>query len=328
MPADSSKTDGSKADGSKTVTRRFALGGLVTVLAAGCSRLGFMAANVPAVFGSYKRHTNIAYGTDPQHRLDVYVPDKAADAHDKPVGAPNKAAASRPVVVFWHGGRWRFGDKSDYRFVGAALAESGYVVIVANYRHYPQVKMPGFMEDAAQAALWAAAHAEEFGGDPDRLYLMGHSAGAHLAALVTLSPRYFAASGRPAPRIAGVIGLSGPYDFLPLLEADVQDMFGPPPLYPESQPINFLRADSPPMLLVHGLDDDTVKPKNSRNLAAGLSALGVPVTLKLYPKLSHADTVAALTTLLRGRAPILGDITTFVDRRDQAALAAAGAVMA
>jgi acetyl esterase/lipase len=317
MPADSSK-----ANGSKTVSRRFALGGVVAVLAAGCSRLGFMAANVPAVFGSYKRHTNIAYGTDPRHRLDVYVPDK-------PVGAPDKAAASRPVVLFWHGGRWRFGDKSDYRFVGAALAESGYVVVVANYRHYPQVKMPGFMEDAAQAALWAAEHAQEFGGDPDRLYLMGHSAGAHLAALVTLSPRYFAASGRPAPRIAGVIGLSGPYDFLPLLEADVQDMFGPPPLYPESQPINFLRADSPPMLLVHGLDDDTVKPKNSRNLAAGLSALGVPVTLKLYPKLSHADTVAALTTLLRGRAPILADITTFVDdRKDQAALAAAGAVMA
>jgi acetyl esterase/lipase len=330
MPADSSKTDGSK-----NVSRRFALGGVVAVLAAGCSRLGFMAANVPAVFGSYKRHVNIAYGTDPQHRLDVYVPDKPAEmpgkvvgAPDKVVGAPDKAAASRPVVLFWHGGRWRFGDKSDYRFVGAALAESGYVVVVANYRHYPQVKMPGFMEDAAQAALWAAEHAQEFGGDPERLYLMGHSAGAHLAALVTLSPRYFAASGRPAPHIAGVIGLSGPYDFLPLLEADVQDMFGPPPLYPESQPINFLRADSPPMLLVHGLDDDTVRPKNSRNLAAGLSALGVPVTLKLYPKLSHADTVAALTTLLRGRAPILSDITTFVDQPAQAALAAAVAVMA
>jgi acetyl esterase/lipase len=317
------------ADSSKNVSRRFALGGLVAVLAAGCSRLGFMAANVPAVFGSYKRHTNIAYGSDPQHRLDVYVPERVAGAPGKVAGALDKAIeAPRPVVLFWHGGRWRFGDKSDYRFVGAALAEAGYVVIVANYRHYPQVKMPGFMDDAAQACLWAAAHAREFGGDPERLYLMGHSAGAHLAALVTLDPRYFAASGRPAPRIAGVIGLSGPYDFLPLLEADVQDMFGPPPLYPESQPINFLRADSPPMLLVHGLDDDTVRPKNSRNLAAGLSALGVPVTLKLYPKLSHADTVAALTTLLRGRAPILSDITAFVDQPAQAALAAAGAVVA
>jgi acetyl esterase/lipase len=264
--------------------------------------VGFLAANAPAAFGAYKRHANIAYGPDPQHRLDVYVPTKPKDA-------------ARPVIVFWHGGRWREGDKSDYRFVGAALAESGYVVVVANYRHYPQVKMPGFMDDAAQAAQWAAAHAAEYGGERQRLYLMGHSAGAHLAALVALDPRYFAATAQPAPHLAGVIGLSGPYDFLPLEEADVQDMFGPPPLYPESQPINFVRADAPPMLLVQGLADTTVWPKNSRNLASALSAVGVPVTLKLYPKLSHSDTVAALSALLRGRAPTLADIQAFVGEK-------------
>jgi acetyl esterase/lipase len=285
-------------DSPARMSRRIVLAGL-SALVAGCTRLGFLAANVPATFGAYQRHTNIVYGADPQHRLDVYVPDGAT-------GVP------RAVVLFWHGGRWRFGDKADYRFVGAALAEAGYVTVLANYRHYPQVKMPGFMDDAAQAALWTAAHANEFGGDPNRLYLMGHSAGAHLAALVTLNTSYFAATGQPVPRIAGVIGLSGPYDFLPLLELDVQDMFGPPQLYPQSQPINFVRADAPPMLLVHGLDDETVWPKNSRNLASALSALGVPVTLKLYPKLSHTDTVAALTTLLRARAPTLADITAFI----------------
>ena len=279
------------------MSRRTVLAGLSTLFFEGCSRLGFFAANAPAVFGSYQRHTNIAYGPEPQHRLDVYVPDGAA--------------ASRPVVVFWHGGRWRWGDKADYRFVGAALAECGYVVLVANYRHYPQVKMPGFMDDAARAALWAEAHAGEFGGAGERLYLMGHSAGAQLAALVTLDPRYFAAHGA-APHIAGVIGLSGPYDFLPLLEEDVQDMFGPPPLYAQSQPINFVRADAPPMLLIQGLKDDTVRPKNSINLAAALNAVDVPVTLKLYPKASHSDTIAALTTLLRGRAPTLADIRQFV----------------
>jgi acetyl esterase/lipase len=281
------------------MSRRTALAGFTALFLEGCSKLGFFAANAPAAFGSYKRHSNIAYGPDPQHRLDVYVPSRPADA-------------LRPLVVFWHGGRWRYGDKSDYRFVGAALAESGYVVAVANYRHYPQVKMPGFMDDAARAAQWAAVHAGEYGGDPQRLFLMGHSAGAHLAALVTLDPRYFAATGGPTPRVAGVIGLSGPYDFLPLLEADVQDMFGPPDLYPESQPINFVRTDAPPMLLVQGLADETVWPKNSRNLATALTALGVPVTLKLYPKLSHSDTVAALTTMLRARAPTLADIQTFV----------------
>jgi acetyl esterase/lipase len=282
------------------MSRRTAVAGMFALFLEGCSRLGFFAANVPAAFGPYKRHANIAYGADPQQRLDVYVPESAAGPW--------------PVIVFWHGGRWRYGDKTDYRFVGAALAESGYVAVVANYRHYPQVKMPGFLADAAQAALWAAAHAMEYGGDPERLYLMGHSAGAHLAAMVTLDSRYFAAAGQGAPHIAGVIGLSGPYDFLPLLEPDVQDMFGPPPIYPESQPINFVRAGAPPMLLVHGLKDDTVRPKNSRNLAIALRALGVPVTLKLYPKVSHADTVAALTSLLRGRAPTLIDIQVFVDQ--------------
>lgn len=288
------------------VTRRTALAGLAAALAAGCGRVAFMAANVPAAFGAYKRHTNIAYGDGPRQRLDVYVPDK-------PPPGP------RPLVVFWHGGRWSFGDKADYRFVGAALAELGYVAVLPDYRLYPQVKMPGFMDDAARAALWAAAHGTEFGADPDLLFLMGHSAGAHLAALVTLDPRYFAALSNAAPPIAGVIGLSGPYDFLPLREPDVQDMFGPPPLYPESQPINFVHAGAPPMLLVHGLKDDTVWPKNSRNLAAALGACGVPVTLKLYPKLVHADTVAALSLPARGRAPTLADIAAFVRQRSSSA---------
>jgi acetyl esterase/lipase len=289
------------ADSADQLSRRTVLAGLSALVLEGCARLGFFAANAPAIFGSYKRHTNIAYGPEPEHRLDVYVPDSAV--------------TSRPVVVFWHGGRWSWGDKADYRFVGAALAECGYVAVVANYRHYPQVKMPGFMDDAARAGLWAEAHAGEFGGSRERLYLMGHSAGAQLAALVTLDPRYFAAYGGAAPHIAGVIGLSGPYDFLPLLEADVQDMFGPPELYAQSQPINFVRADAPPMLLIQGLKDETVRPKNSINLAAALGAVGVPVTLRLYPKVSHSDTVAALTALLRGRAPTLADINNFVGPR-------------
>ncbi len=272
-----------------------------------------MAANAPAVFGDYRRHANIAYGEDPQHRLDVYLPD-----------AVSAQSQTRPLIVFWHGGRWSYGDKSDYRFVGAALAGLGYVAVLPNYRHYPEVKMPGFMEDAARAAVWAAAHGRDYGADAKRLYLMGHSAGAHMAALVTLDPRYFAATGQPVPTVAGVIGLSGPYDFLPLLEADVKDMFGPPQNYPDSQPINFVRADAPPMLLVHGLKDDTVWPKNSRNLASALTARGVPVTLKLYPHLEHADTVAAMSLPARGRAPTLADIAAFVRAEPQAASAAAG----
>lgn len=284
------------------LSRRAALAGLTAAVAAGCSRIAFIAANIPAAFGAYRRHADIGYGAGPQQNLDVYVPDKGT-------------AQARPLIVFWHGGRWSFGDKVDYRFVGAAMAELGYVAVLANYRHYPEVKMPGFMDDAARAVQWAVAHAAEFGADAGRLHLMGHSAGAHLAALAALDPRYFAAAGGPAPTIAGVIGLSGPYDFLPLREPDVQDMFGPPANYPDSQPINFVRSDAPPMLLLHGLKDDTVWPKNSRNLATALHARGAQATLKLYPKLEHADTVAALSLPARDRAPTLADIAAFVSRR-------------
>jgi acetyl esterase/lipase len=281
------------------VSRRQALAGIAALAAAGCSRVEFFAANVPAAFGDYSRHLDIAYGADPQQRLDVYVPDKPA-------------ADPKTMIVFWYGGRWSFGDKVEYRFVGAALAELGYVAVLPNYRHYPQVKMAGFMDDAARAALWAMAHARDYGVDSARVYLMGHSAGAHIAVLLALDTRYFAAAGHSVPPIAGVIGLSGPYDFLPLLDADVRDIFSPPENYPESQPINYVRAGAPPMLLVHGMRDDTVWPKNSRNLATALSARDVPVTLKLYPRIGHADTVAALSLPARGRAPVLADIAGFV----------------
>jgi acetyl esterase/lipase len=293
------------------VSRRTALAGLAALFAGGCGRLAFMAANAPARFGKHRRYADIAYGTHPQQRLDVYVPDRAS-------------AEPRPMAVFWHGGRWSFGDKADYRFVGAALTELGMVAVVPNYRHYPEVKMAGFMDDAARAGLWAAAHARDY-GSAGRLFLSGHSAGAHMAALLALDPRYFAACGGPRPSIAGVIGLSGPYDFLPLREADVQDMFGPPANYPLSQPIDFVSAGAPPMLLVHGQKDDTVWPKNSRNLASALQACGVAATLKLYPHLTHADTVAALSLPARGRAPTLADIDAFVRQqylKSYAALAA------
>jgi len=278
-----------------------------------CTRAELLAANVPALFGAYTRRSGIAYGPGPQQQLDLYLPS----------GRPR---GSMPLVVFWYGGRWSSGDKNDYRFVAAALADLGIATMIPNYRHYPTVKMQGFMEDAARAALWAAAQASDIGADPNRLYLMGHSAGAHMAAMVALDSRYFNAVGNKVPPLAGVIGLSGPYDFLPLLDADTQDIFGPPDRYAESQPINFVRSGAPPMLLMHGLQDETVAPKNSRNLASALRAVGVPSRLRLYHNVAHADTVAAFSVPARSRAPVLVDIAAFVG--GQAALDTAGAVIA
>jgi acetyl esterase/lipase len=280
--------------------RRRLLAGLAAGTLAACDRAAFLAANVPAAFGAYHRRTDVSYGEASAHRLDVYVPTASV-------------ARPRPLVVFWHGGRWTFGDKAQYRFVGAALAEIGCIAVLPNYRHYPAVHLAGFMDDAARAALWAAENAAALGADPGRLHLMGHSAGAHLAALVTLDTRYFEARGG-VPPIAGLIGLSGPYDFLPLREDDVKDMFGPPARYGESQPIEFVRAGAPPALLIHGLRDETVWPKNTRNLATALAARGVPVRLELYPGCGHADTVAALSSVARGRAPTLAQVAQFIDR--------------
>ncbi len=289
---------------------------LVLRLGEASLKLAFLVVNAPAAFGPYRRRTDLVYGPDPRHRLDLYLPKR-------PSSSP------MPLIVFWHGGRWTIGDKSEYRFVAAALAELGYATAMPNYRRYPQVKMPGFMEDAARAASWASDHAHEFGADARRLYFMGHSAGAHIAALVALDGRYFASLGRPPPRVAGVIGLSGPYDFLPFREDDLRDMFGPPALYPASQPINFVTGAAPPMLIVHGDKDTMVAPHNSRNLAAVLRGRGVPVTLKMYPRLMHADTVAALSLPARRRAGTLADIAAFVDStKSQAAFDAAAAGVA
>ena len=291
------------------ISRRTVLTALGASALAGCSRLALFAANVPASFGPYRRRSDLRYGTDPRQRLDVYVPEAQET---------KQQGAGQPLIVFWHGGRWEYGDKREYRFVGAALAGLGCVAVLPNYRHYPRVKLQGFMADASQAALWAMAHASEFGADPSQVYLMGHSAGAHLAALATLDARFLGGAGQRPP-IAGLIGLSGPYDFLPLKESDLQDMFGPPDHYAESQPIHFARHDAPRTLLVHGLADTTVRPRNSSNLAAALTALGVPVTLRLYPNLQHGDTVAALSVLARNRAPVLADIAQFIAHRLPAA---------
>lgn len=267
------------------------------------SWLLFQLVNLPARLGSRQYGKDIAFGPLAEHRLDVYLPKLAAQA-------------PRPLIVFWHGGRWSFGDKSEYRFVGTALAALGCVAVVPNYRHYPQVKMSGFLADAATAARWALEHAAEYGADPRRVYVMGHSAGAHLAAMLALDRRYLQAAGvTEDTRLAGVIGLSGPYDFLPLEEADVQDMFGPPAHYPQSQPINYVNAAAPPMLLAHGLLDETVRPKNSRNLAGALQNAGAQVTLLLYERVTHAGTVAALSPLALRAPPISAAIAAFL-RRD------------
>jgi acetyl esterase/lipase len=260
--------------------------------------LALIAANVPAMFAQVKRTANIAFGAGASDLLDVYQPSK-------PPGA------ALPVMVFWHGGGWVDGSKGFYRFVGATLAQLGYVTVLPNYRVYPEVRFPAFLDDAAHAVRWVQQHAAEYGGDPHGVVLMGHSAGAHMAAMLALNTTYLERAGANIHDIAGLIGLSGPYGLTP--NTDVLNTIFSAPYTPRDwQVISYASAQSPPALLLHGGSDDLVRPGNTDDLAAALRSFGVRVEPKIYPGRGHPDTVAALSVPARGRAPVLQDVASFM----------------
>ena len=285
-----------------------------TVLTA-CSGVNLLNAVVPS--GGYQLRADVPYGGADQQHLDIYIPK-----------APWAGPGPRPTVMFVHGGSWQTGDKGMYKFVAEAITSRGWVAVIPDYRKYPQVRWPAFMEDCADAFNWTGAHAEEWGGDARHVLAMGHSAGAHMATLLALDPRYLARSHHPVLP-AAVIGLSGPYDFLPITGPDIKEVFAPAANHLEqTQPIHFARAGAPPMLLLHGENDDTVWPKNTRNLAKRLRAEGAPVQDHVYPGLDHIRMVVSLARPFRFRYTVLDDIGQFVDtqvvhRAEPAAFSAA-----
>ncbi|HEX3864851.1 MAG TPA: alpha/beta hydrolase [Stellaceae bacterium] len=256
--------------------------------------------NAFTIWGKYRLTSGIAYAPGARHTLDVYAP------------APRRPAA--PVVVFFYGGDWQTGNKAIYRFLGAALASRGLVAIIPDYRVYPEVRFPGFLEDAASAVRWAHDHAAEYGGDPGRMVLMGHSAGGHIAAMLTYDPRWLTAAGLDPDRdLKGLVGLAGPYDFLPLQDPTLKIIFGPEKDRAATQPINFVEAGAPPAFLATGCDDHTVKPGNTTRLAARISEKGDAVTVKLYDGISHRMLIGAFAVPLRSFAPVLRDTVAFID---------------
>lgn len=242
-----------------------------------------------------------AYGSDPRQKLDVYAP-------------ASRGAASLPVVVFFYGGGWVDGDRGDYAFAGRAFAARGFVAVVADYRLVPGVRFPAFVEDGALAVKWVRDNIAGHGGDPRRLALSGHSAGAYIAAMLALDTGFLTRAGVDPRIVRGAALLSGPYDFYPFTEQRGRDALGNWPRPAETQPISFARADAPPMLLMHGTADTIVRPGNSRSLATKLAALGAPVELKLYPGKNHVDTIKSLSPAFRGSTPALADSIAFLRR--------------
>jgi len=252
------------------------------------------------------RHTHtlqagVAYGDDPRQRLDIYRPVTAAPA------------GGWPVVVFFYGGSWNRGERAEYRFVGEALASRGVLTLVADYRLYPQVRFPDFLVDCAQALAFGLREAPRLGGNPKRVFVMGHSAGAYNAAMMALDPRWLAATGHSPHELAGWVGLAGPYDFLPIKNPEVKPVFFHPDYPTGTQPIGYARRDAPPALLAAAASDDLVNPqRNTVGLAGKLKDAGVPVTLKLYEPVNHMTIAGALAWPLRWMAPVLDDVARFV----------------
>ncbi len=265
---------------------------------AACSPLSTFNTLAPKDKAPAPAERNIAYGAGERQKLDVY-----------PAG-PRTGAA--PVVVFIYGGGWNNGRRQDYSFAGRALAAQGYLTIVPDYRLVPEEHFPAFLDDCASAVAWAQANAARLGGDPKRIFLIGHSAGAYNAAMVALDTRYLRAAGGDPATIGGVIGLAGPYDFLPFDPGAAQNAFGQAPDPAQTQPINFVRADAPPMLLLHGAEDKVVRIRNTTSLGEKLNAIGAKAEVKIYPGADHPDLVLALSKPLRKRAPVLADIRSFI----------------
>ncbi|WP_313919379.1 alpha/beta hydrolase [Tahibacter sp.] len=236
------------------------------------------------------------YSAEHDLKLDVYRPPNA----DRPL----------PVALFFYGGSWRNGERGGYAFAGRALAANGVLTVIADYRKYPAGTFPIFEFDSAAAARWTVDHAAELGGDPRRIFLVGHSAGAHIAALLATDAHYLASQGLKPTDFAGAIGLAGPYDFLPLTDPALVEVFGSPDEWPASQPVRFVDGDEPPFLVVQGDRDRIVQPRNAVSLVTALEQDKVPVTFRRYPNAGHFRVLAALR--FTWLAPTLADVLAFV----------------
>lgn len=285
-------------------TRRDCLrmGGLALMTApalSACSSVSVFNALVPADAGSMEVARDIAFGPDARQKLDVYAPT---------------GAQALPCVLFIYGGSWETGSKDDYAFVGRSIAARGYVVVIADYRLVPRVRFPDFVVDGALSVRWMKDNIARYGGDPRRISVAGHSAGAYNAAMIALDPMIRKAAGLGARAVRAAIGIAGPYDFLPLDDRVTIAAFQNWPNLVETQPVHWASRAAPPMLLLQGLDDTTVYPRNTKALTERLQRADAVVEAKYYAGVGHAGIVTAFAPPFRGNAPVLDDVDRFLKR--------------
>ncbi|MCR9212331.1 MAG: alpha/beta hydrolase [Proteobacteria bacterium] len=260
-----------------------------------CTDTAVAIANAPTAFFDGTIERNIVYDPATGQMLDIYTPILAAEE-------------KLPVIVFFYGGRWTKGQKEDFAFVGTALAENGFVVVIPDHRKYPEVLFPDFVEDGAKAVNWVQNNISDHGGKADTLFLSGHSSGAHIASLLVVDERYL--EPQTLQSIKGFAGLAGPYSFTPESE-DLKIMFGPPSQYPDMQATTFIDGKEPPVLLLYGSDDKSVGLFNLERLEQEIRDNNGQVETIIYPDTGHVEIVGALSWILRSKAPVLEDMTTY-----------------
>jgi acetyl esterase/lipase len=274
---------------------------IVLCLLVGCSPIRAVNALTPS--DTYTLAADLPYGDLPRQKTDVY----------RPTSAP--PAGGFPVAVFFYGGTWNSGDRADYRFLGEALASRGVLTYLADYRLYPEVRYPEFLRDNAAAVAYALKDAGPRGGNPRRLFVIGHSAGGYDAAMLALDDRWLKAAGTSPKALAGWVGLAGPYDFYPIDNDDAKPVFFDPNYPPDSQPIAFALPGSPPTFLGAAKRDSVVDPvRNTEQMATRLRAAGVPVTVRLYDRVNHVTLAGAFARPLRWLAPVLDDVAAFMEQ--------------
>jgi acetyl esterase/lipase len=282
------------------MTRRGLFAPALGLIAAACSPLGLLNNLGPRDRGVRRVARGVAYGADSRQTMDVHAPVEAGEG-------------PWPMLVFFYGGGWDSGEGRLYAWAAQALAARGFVVATPDYRLVPQVHFPAFIEDAAAATAMAGRIAGQYGADPARLGVIGHSAGAHLAMMIALDRRYMLAAGAP-DLIKAAAGLAGPYDFLPFDVSSSINAFGRVPDPTLTQPVTFARADAPPLWLGHGVEDVVVHAEDTTILCDRMEAVGGRCEARLYPGLNHADLIATFSPLFRKKAPVLDDVTAFLHR--------------
>lgn len=277
---------------------------MMLITSTACSPIKLLNAVVPE--DAYQLHSDVAYGDLSRQKLDIYIPKQTVSN-----------ITPKKVVVFFYGGSWDSGNRGDYKFVGEALASQGFVVVIPDYRVYPEVLFPAFMTDPALAARWVKDHIQQYQGDTQQVFLAGHSAGAHIAVMLGVNAEYLAKQSLKPNDFAGIIGLAGPYDFLPLKSERLKTIFGsdsqPGSNQWKSQPINFVDGKNPPMLLAVGKKDGTVWPRNTYNMAEKIKMNKGSVKVVEFESYGHIDMVAKLAKPLRGDGELLKAVADFIN---------------